>query len=76
MASNGGKAPLNPNRSVTLDGKKFLWDGRLFEGCDQASQAAEAYKNDNFEVRMVEAEGTYLVYTRRVVKEIVVTAPQ
>jgi hypothetical protein len=22
--------PVNPNRSVTIDGKKFLWDGQLF----------------------------------------------
>lgn len=66
---------VQPNRSVTIDGKKFLWDGRPFESCERASCEAEAYKNDNFEVHMVEIEGTYLIYTRRVVKEIVVTAP-
>jgi hypothetical protein len=69
------KDPANPNRAVVIDGKKFLWDGRFFESCEQASCEAEAYKNDNFEVQMVEIEGTYLIYTRRVVKEMVVTAP-
>ncbi len=58
-----------------IDGKKFLWDGRLFETHDDASCKAEAYKSDNFEVQMVEADGKHLVYTRRVVKEVVVSTP-
>ena len=66
-------APVNPNRAVMIDGKKFLWDGSLFVTCDEARRQAEAYKNDNFEVRMVEVEGSYIIYTRRVVKEIAVT---
>ncbi len=75
MPTGALKDSANPNRAVIIDGKKFLWNGRLFETRDDASREAEAYKNDNFEVRMVEESGTYLVYTRRVVKEIVVTAP-
>jgi hypothetical protein len=65
----------NPNRALTVDGKKFLWDGRLYETHDDASRQAEAYKNDNFEIQIVERDGSYLLYTRRVVKEVVVTAP-
>lgn len=75
MATVAIKEPMNPNRSVTIDAKKLLWDGRLFETKDEASVAAESYKNDNFEVQMVQVGGTYLIYTRRVVKEVVVTAP-
>jgi hypothetical protein len=70
------KDPVDPKRSVTIDGRKFLWDGRLFENQSDASGAAEAYRKDNFEVQMVEVGGTYLIYTRRIVKEVVVTAPQ
>jgi len=66
---------VNPNRSVTIDGKKFLWDGRLFDTQDAASREAEGYKKDNFEVQMVEVSGTYLLYTRRAIKEIAVVAP-
>ena len=73
MSSVVTKQSVEPNRSATIDGKKFLWDGRPFETQDAASVAAEAYKKDNFEVQMVEVGGTYLIYTRRVVKEIVVT---
>lgn len=36
---------------------------------------AEAYEKVNFEVRMVEQDGKYLVYTRRVVKEGALTEP-
>ena len=76
MPNVAAKDSVNPKRSVTIDGKKFLWDGRPFENQSDASSAAEAYRNNNFEVQMVEVGGTYLIYTRRVVKEVAVTAPQ
>jgi len=76
MSDVAAKDSVNPKRSVTIDGKKFLWDGRLFKNQSDASRAAEAYRKDNFEIQMVEVGGTYLIYTRRVVKEVVVTAPQ
>ncbi len=76
MPDVAAKVSKNPKQSVTIDGKKFLWDGHLFENQDKGSRAAEAYLKDNFEVQMVEVGGTYLIYTRRVVKEVVVTAPQ
>jgi len=69
------KGSANPDRAVIIDGKKFLWDGQLFETHDDASRQAEAYKNDNFEVQMVEHDDKHLVYTRRLVKEVVVTTP-
>lgn len=65
----------SPDRSIVVDGKKFLWDGRLFDSSEEASQQAERYKKDNFEVHLVEQGGKHLVYTRRVVKEVVVAAP-
>ena len=75
MSTVALKDSPNPSRAVNLDGKKFLWDGRLFETHDDASRQAEAYKNDNFEVQMVEEDGKHLVYSRRLVKQGVVTAP-
>jgi hypothetical protein len=53
------------------DGKKFMWDGQLFETGADGLRAAERYQMDNFEVRLVEQEGKFLVYTRRMVKEFV-----
>jgi len=76
MVSVPIQPPVDPNRSVTIDGKKFLWDGGLFATCEDAARQSETYKKDNFEVQMVEVSGSYLLYTRRVVKEVAVTAPQ
>jgi len=76
MATVATRSAVNPNRSVLIDGKKFLWDGQVFATCNDASRQSDVYKNDNFEVQMVEVNGSYLLYTRRVVREVVVTAPQ
>lgn len=60
-----------PDLSKIINGKKFMWDGTAYESEKEAKDVIEKYKKDNFEVEMVEEENNYLVYTRRVVKEIV-----
>jgi len=52
--------------SRKVEGKKFLWDGAVYETEDQARQTAEAYRQDGFEVQLFEDAGQYLVYSRRV----------
>ncbi len=64
---------MSPTLTLISEGKKFMWDGRLFETRDEGLREAAAYEKDNFEVRMVEQEGKFLVYTRRTVKEHVLT---
>jgi len=59
----------NPDLARISDGKKFMWDGQTFENREEALQLAETYRNDGFEVRMVEEGGKVFLYTRRVVKE-------
>ena len=63
---------MSPNLSLVSDGKKFMWDGRRYASQDEASRAGEAYRNDRFETQVVEEEGQFLVYTRRVVHEVAV----
>jgi hypothetical protein len=63
-----------PSRSITVNGRKFLWDGSLFDSHQAASSQAEAYKNDGFEVHLCEQGERHLVFTRRIVKEVV-TSP-
>ena len=46
-----------------------MWDGRTLESREEASRVAESYQKDNFEVRMLEEEGKFFVYSRRVVKQ-------
>jgi hypothetical protein len=65
---------MSPNLAMISDGKKFMWDGQLYDTREEASRTGESYRNENFEIRMVEEGGKFLVYTRRVVKEVVVTA--
>lgn len=70
-------APLDsphPSRSITVDGKKFLWDGNLFESHEDAARQAEKYENDNFEVHLLDEGNRCFVYSRRFVKQVVVTA--
>jgi len=51
-----------------------MWDGQLYDTREEASRTVESYRNDDFEVQMVEEGGKYVVYTRRTVKQVVVTA--
>jgi hypothetical protein len=64
---------MSPTLAMISDGKKFMWDGRLYDTKQEASSAGVTYQNDNFEVRIVEEDGKFLVYTRRVVEQAVVT---
>lgn len=50
-----------------FDGKKFLWDGVNYESRDAARQAMEAYEQEGFEAELIEAEGQFLLYSRRLV---------
>jgi len=60
-----------PDSSRIINGKKFMWDGAVYPTQEEAQGVLEKYKNDNFEVELVKEENQFLVYTRRVVKEIV-----
>ncbi len=64
---------MSPNLALISDGKKFMWDGRLYANEEAAAKAAQSYRNNNFEIRRLEQDENFLVYTRRVVKQVVVT---
>lgn len=59
-------------RAQVIDGMKFMWDGKEYGDATEAGKAKEVYEADKFEARIVEEEGTFHVYTRRVVSEVVV----
>ncbi len=61
-----------PDISIKVNGKKFIWDGVVYESEKEAQDTMQKYKDDNFEVEMKEEEGKHLLYSRRVVTEIVV----
>jgi len=49
-----------------------MWDGAVYESKKEAEDTMQKYKNDEFEVELIEEEKKHLLYTRRVVKEIIV----
>ena len=53
-----------------FDGKKFMWDGKTYQGHSEAEEAKRRYQTDGFEVELVEEGGQRLLFTRRVVKEV------
>ena len=55
-----------------FNGKKFMWDGIIYSDEKERREVAQKYKDDGFEVEMVEEGGEYFLFTRRVVTEIVV----
>jgi hypothetical protein len=63
---------IMPDSVKIIDTKKFMWDGETYDTKDSAAEAEIKYKGDNFETRLLEEEGKFLVYTRRLVTEVVV----
>ncbi len=61
-----------PDISKIINGKKFMWDGVVYKSKKEAEDTMQKYKKDKFEVELIEEEKKHLLYTRRVVKEIVV----
>lgn len=60
-----------PDASKIINGRKVMWDGIEYETQKEAQDVKKKYEDDNFEVELVEEEGKYLLFTRRVVTEIV-----
>jgi hypothetical protein len=60
-----------PDSSKIINGKKFMWDGVTYESDKDAQETKKKYEEDNFEVELIEEDQQPLLYTRRVVTEIV-----
>jgi hypothetical protein len=58
--------------SRIIEDKKFMWDGVEYEDEEKARAAEKEYLDKEFEVRLVKEEGKVLLFTRRVVTEIVI----
>jgi hypothetical protein len=61
-----------PDVSKIIDGKKFMWDGVIYESEKEAQDLKKKYEDDDFEVELVQEAEQNFLYTRRVVTEIVV----
>lgn len=61
-----------PELASIINGKKFMWDGVAYESEKDARDAKKAFEAEGFEVELVSVDSQPLIYTRRVVTEIVV----
>jgi len=55
-----------------INGKKYMWDGKAYNDEKERREIGQKYKDDGFEVEMVDEDNQYFLFTRRVVKEVVV----
>jgi hypothetical protein len=60
-----------PNITEKMNGKKFMWDKRHYSTEAEAKEKMDEYEKDGFDTRLVKEKGKFLVYTRRVVTEII-----
>jgi len=62
---------VQPNNVMFFEGDKFMWDEELYETHEAAEAKQKEYADHDFETQLVQQEGKFLVYSRRVVTEIV-----
>ena len=60
-----------PSLSFNIDGKKFMWDKAIYASEAEAKEKMAVYEKDGFEAACSTEEGKYLVYTRKVITEII-----
>ncbi len=60
------------NKVRFFDGKKFMWDSEEYTDKKAAKEAENKYSADGFDVQSCSEDGKILLYTRRVVTEVVV----
>lgn len=60
-----------PSLSSSIDGKKFMWDKAIYASEAEAKEKMAVYENDGFEAACLAEDGKYLVYTRKVITEII-----
>jgi hypothetical protein len=56
----------------TFGGKKYMWDGEAYPGRTEAEEIGRKYRQDGFEVELIEEGEHCFLFTRRVVSEVVV----
>jgi hypothetical protein len=60
-----------PEMAIRKDGKKYMWDKGTYSTEAEAKERMAEYQKHNFEVALLSEEGKHLLYTRRIVAEIV-----
>ncbi len=51
--------------------EKYMWDGETYASRKDAEAKQDEYRKAKFRTQIVEADGAFVVYTRRVVTEVI-----
>jgi hypothetical protein len=54
-----------------FEGKKFLWNGEEYDDKGKADTVKKQYSKSGFDVQSCSENGKVILYTRRVVTEVV-----
>lgn len=63
---------MEPQDVRFFDGHKYMWDSEVYSSGEVAKAKRKEYDDNEFETQLVEEDDVFLVYTRRVVTEVVV----
>lgn len=63
---------MNIQNIKVVEGRKFIWDGLIYDSQDALNNALSSYANDGFETKVFKEDDRYLVYSRREVKTVVI----
>jgi len=67
-----GQGTMTVLEALWMDGDKFMWDGAEYGSRSDAEAQAKTYADNGFQTKVIEDGEKFLVYTRRVVTQIVV----
>lgn len=63
---------MKPELAKIIDGLKYMWDGEIYETKDAAENMKKDYEKNNFQTMLIKENDKYLLYTRKVVTEIII----
>ena len=55
-----------------FNGKKYMWDGRSYEDEQEMKKVKQEYQGQGFDVESFAEDKKYYLFSRRVVKDVVV----
>ena len=58
------------DRARFFNGKKYMWDGQAYDDKKKAREVEKEYREKGFDVQSCSEDGKILLYTRRIVTEI------
>ncbi len=61
-----------PTNVILINGKKFMWDGVDDPSAEKTLERMNKYRADGFEVELQEEDRKTYLYTRRIVKQVLV----